>query len=272
MTASDTRGWIDIHAHLDRHSLSEVQAAIDEAALAGVTTILSTATDLTSAKTVVDQCGNFPAIYGAIGISPFDIEGLPPDWEATLRTFFNHPRIVAVGEIGIDDSNPRYPPLDKQLPYFERQLALAAELDLPAVIHSRGAEKKAADICRNIGITKALFHCFTGDTSALTYIIESGYHVSFSGIITFSKQVCALVNETPLDRLFVETDTPYLAPVPHRGTTNRPAWVSLVGETVAKCKGITPEALQGAIRRNFECLFLSRATAISNQRPAGSDQ
>ena len=253
------RGWIDIHAHLEGLSPEALHDAVDEASRSNVLTILSTATNLASARAVIEQCRTFSTLYGALGISPFDTHDLPPDWEATLRNLLHNPRIVAVGEIGIDASNPRYPPIEQQLPLFERQLTLAAELDMPAVLHSRGAEKKAVEICRAIGVRKALFHCFTGNTEALHTILEYGYYISFSGIITFSDAVRELVKEAPLDRIFVETDTPYLAPAPHRGKTNRPAWVGLVGETAARCKDVTPERLQAAIAENFDRLFLAEA-------------
>jgi TatD DNase family protein len=256
--AGSSAGWIDIHAHLDALSPHELHQAINDATLANVTTILSTATELSSAGAVLEQCRTFPALYGALGISPFDARALPAGWEGILRNLLTHPRCIAVGEIGIDGSNPRYPPLEEQLPFFEKQLTIAKELDLPAVIHSRGVEKNAAEICRSLGVRKALFHCFTGSVEALEAILEAGYCVSFSGIITFSEAVRNLVNIVPLDRLFVETDTPYLAPTPHRGKTNCPAWVALVGEEAAKCKGVTARELREAIAKNFERLFLEK--------------
>jgi TatD DNase family protein len=254
--AGSNAGWIDSHAHLDGLSPHELQRAIEDAALANVTTILSTATDLASAATVIEQCRTHHALYGALGISPFDTRTLPPDWEQTLRNLLKYSRCIAVGEIGIDGSNPRYPPIEEQLPFFEKQLTLANELDLPAVIHSRGVEKKAAEICRSLGVRKALFHCFTGSAEALEAVLEAGYYVSFSGIITFSEAVRDLVNNVPLNRLFIETDAPYLAPIPHRGKINCPAWVALVGETAATCKDIAVTNLQEAIAENFERLFL----------------
>ena len=250
-----TSSWIDLHAHLDRLTDPDLVALLDEARRANVTTILSTAIDLASAELVSRQCKTFPALLGAVGISPFDVTGLPDDWEQKLRAFFNHPRIIALGEIGLDDSNPKYPPLTSQLPVFEKQLEIAADLDLPVIVHSRGAEMRVADICHSLGIKKVVFHCFTGDPETLKKILDRGYYISFSGIVTFSKAVGDLVPIVPLDRIFIETDTPYLAPVPHRGKTNCPAWVRLVGEKVAGCKGVTKEVLQEAIAGNFDRIF-----------------
>jgi TatD DNase family protein len=248
--------WIDCHAHCDRLPEKELPALLAEAKAAGVSTVLSTATDLSSAAAVVYQCRTLTGLFGAVGISPFDAHSLPVDWEEQLGFYLDNEKIVAVGEIGLDHSNPKYPSLKDQLPVFIRQLHIARKRDLPVVVHSRGVERTAAEICRSSGIKKAMFHCFTGDKDALRYILESEYYVSFSGIITFSRVVAELAAEVPLDRLLIETDSPYLAPVPHRGKDNRPAWVALVGEAAAQSKGVTAPELQDEIQRNFERLFL----------------
>lgn len=248
--------WIDCHAHLDRLPEKELAELLAEAAGAGVGVILSAATGLSSAAAVVRQCSSFRTIYGAVGISPFDTLSLPVDWEEQLKSHLDHEKIVAVGEIGLDRSNPKYPSLEHQLPVFERQIRIAQERGLPVVVHSRGAERMAAEICRSSGITRAVFHCFTGDREALRYVLESGFDVSFSGIITFSTAVAGLAVEVPLDRFFIETDSPYLAPVPYRGKTNRPAWVALVGDAAARSKGISSGQLQIAIEKNFQKVFL----------------
>jgi TatD DNase family protein len=247
--------WIDVHAHLEALTGRDLAATVAEAAEAGVAAILSTATDLAGAAAVADQCRTCPGIFGAVGISPFDSPSLPAGWERTLLSFLAQERIIALGEIGLDASNPKYPAPDVQRPVFEKQLSIAAETGKPVVVHSRGAGKQVAEICRSFGLEKVLFHCFTGSTSSLEYILACGYSISFSGIVTFNETVRNLVNLVPPDRLFIETDTPYLAPVPHRGKTNRPAWVTLVGETVAQCKDVSPERMQEIVSQNFSMFF-----------------
>lgn len=247
--------WIDSHAHLDRISEPDLAALIDEAHAAGVSRILSTATDLVSAGKVIQQCAAFSSLCGAAGISPFDVVSLEEGWEQSLRTILSKQSMVGVGEIGLDTSNPRYPPLDLQMPVFEKQLDIARVLDLPVIVHSRGAEKKVAEICAARGITKAMFHCFTGPVDALHCILDCGYSISFSGIVTFSAALRELVTHVPLDRLFIETDSPYLAPAPHRGAANRPAWVAITGECVAATKKIPPEQLQESLAENYRRLF-----------------
>jgi TatD DNase family protein len=250
--------WTDLHAHLSSFDDNELAATLEEAMRSGVGTILGAATDLASSVTVVRQCRTKgPVIlYGAVGISPFDVVNLPGGWEQQLAVLSQNPRIIAIGEIGIDESdNKRYPPVSLQLPVFERQIAIAAASGLPAIIHSRGAEQRAAELCKSIGAEKIVFHCFTGDRETLKKILDFGYYVSISGIATFSDRVRDLASYVPLDRLLIETDSPYLAPVPHRGKTNRPAWVGLVGEAVAACKGIDTETLKEALAENFGRLF-----------------
>jgi TatD DNase family protein len=250
--------WIDSHAHLERFPGEALSSIMSEANAAGVSIVLATATDLASTATTARLCTMFPGVYGAGGVSPFDVEGCAEDWEEQLRSQMSHDRMVAMGEIGLDRSNPRYPSIDLQLPVFVRQLAIAREMDVPVVVHSRGAERQVAEICRAQGTKKALFHCFTGAADVLEFIVSCGYHVSFSGIVTFNEAVLNLAATVPLERLFIETDCPYLAPAPHRGKTNCPAWVAITGETIAKSRGLAIETLQAALVENFDRLFLRR--------------
>lgn len=247
--------WIDSHAHIDRLPEGDLAHLIGEAEGAGVGVILGMATDCASAETVVRLCGGFPNLYGAAGISPFDSVSVPDGWESRLRKVLAQKKIVGVGEIGLDTSNPLYPSIDIQMPVFERQLDIANDLDLPVMVHSRGVEKKVAELCLAHGVKKALFHCYTGPSDALEYVLKCGYSVSFSGIVTYSDHVRELARGVPPDRLFIETDSPYLAPVPHRGKVNRPAWVALVGECVASVKQVQAELLQQTIAENFRRLF-----------------
>ena len=248
--------WIDCHAHLDRLPDTALSSILAEAAAAGVTTVLSAATGLSSTAAVGRQCRTFPSLFGCAGISPSEACSLPVDWEEHLLKHLDNEKIVAVGEIGLDRARPEYPPLELQVPLFTRQLVIARDRDVPVVVHSRGAEHMAAEICRSSGVKKAMFHCYTGGREELQYILESGYYVSFSGIITFDRAVASRADEVPLERLFIETDSPYLAPVPYRGKTNRPAWVALVGEAAALGRGIPSEHLQITIENNFRKLFM----------------
>ncbi|MBD3343481.1 MAG: YchF/TatD family DNA exonuclease [Chitinivibrionales bacterium] len=248
--------WIDTHAHLSDLSPTALQQEMASLPRHKVSAVVNAATDLKSAETIIEQCTGYSSLYGTVGISPFDVMTLPENWESRLRTLAGKPSIIGIGEIGIDSTNPRYPSLDRQMPVFEHQLMLAKELSMPAVIHSRGAEKRAVTLCKSLDIQKVIFHCFTGSQDALGMLLDEGYYVSFSGIITFKNQdVKERVVYAPLDRIFIETDTPYLAPVPFRGKRNRPAWVSHVGKKAAALKNISTERLAEALKKNFNGLF-----------------
>lgn len=248
--------WIDSHAHLFDLDENELPELIAEARRESVSTIISTATDIKNSETVISQCKTYSQILGAAGISPFDVKNQASGWQDELRKLLDNPRMIAVGEIGIDNTNPSYPALEEQMPFFREQLVIAREVNKPAVIHSRGTEERAAEICLEMGVKKALFHCFTGNSRSLQKIIESGYSVSFSGIVTFKNSPLAdIIKLVPDNRLFIETDAPYLAPVPFRGQKNRPAMVRYTGEKVAAIKGISSEDLQVKLEENFRRLF-----------------
>jgi TatD DNase family protein len=248
--------WIDTHSHLFIYSDDDLPEKLSDAADSNVGIIISTATDCETARTVIRQCDAHSSIWGAVGISPFDVEHLPDNWLMRITAGLSHPKILAAGEIGIDDTNPHYPSLSLQQPVFEELLACAKDSGLPAIIHSRGAEERALDICRSVGIPNVLFHCYTGSEKTARSIIDEGYHISFSGIITFrNSPLHNFIGKLPLDHLHIETDTPYLAPVPHRGKPNRPALVSLVGERLASIFDTTSERIQEQFTVNFRTFF-----------------
>jgi TatD DNase family protein len=248
--------WIDAHAHLYDFTDNDLDGLIDRARAAGVDSIVNAGTNLASSRRVCEQCRNHPGLHAAVGISPFDVSELSPRWPSAFERLLETPGVVAVGETGLDDTNPAYPPLRRQIPLFERLLHFARDRHLPIVVHSRGAERKVVDLCRAHDVSKVLLHCYTGEPAILREALERGWYVSFSGIATFKKApLDELIAITPLERLFIETDTPYLAPVPHRGKPNEPAYLPLIGDYVARRKGVSPHELAGTIRRSFTALF-----------------
>ncbi len=247
---------IDIHAHLYDRSPEDLSALLDRANEAGVTCIVNAGTSLETTETVLAQSRNHSGLFAAAGISPFDTEDLPENWEARLSTFLKAEKVIAVGEIGLDAGNPRYPDLDLQVPVFLFQLETAKKLSIPAIVHSRGSEDKVIDHCREIGIEKVVFHCFTGSKDSLRRLLDSGYMVSFSGIVTFKNGgLEPLVLYAPTDRIFVETDSPYLSPVPFRGKINEPARVGIIAQRVADIKGVSLESLSKSLETNFRRYF-----------------
>ncbi|HUI91323.1 MAG TPA: TatD family hydrolase [Chitinivibrionales bacterium] len=254
--------WTDSHAHLYDCDTAALDALIASAKKNGVHRVLNAATSLAASRTVVSQCAGRPALLCGVGISPFDVKNNPNTWETQLADLAARPGVVAIGETGIDATNPSYPDLSLQIAFFEKHLSLAIRLGLPAIIHSRGCEQKALDICVSSGVTRAVFHCYTGDEDTMKKIIGAGYYISFSGIVTFTNSpLGSLVKTASLDFMLIETDSPYLAPVPYRGKTNQPAWVALVGKKVAEMRGMDEEELSGTLERNFGRLFLKNKTA-----------
>lgn len=248
--------WIDTHAHLFDYSGDALDLLLCEAKDAGVEAVLSTATSSDNAAVVVEQSTENGMVWAAVGVSPFDCTRVPADWYTQLESLCCRQKVVAIGEIGIDATNPTYPYLKKQEPVFESQLGVARKTGLPVVIHSRGSEERAVDICLNSGISMVVFHCFTGDRNAIAKVIRHGYYISLSGIITFKN--CLLreyIKDISIEQLLIETDCPYLAPVPHRGKQNRPAWIHFIGEEVARLFGVSVETLAGQLRKNFETVF-----------------
>ncbi len=248
--------WTDSHAHLYRCDDAALKATVDHARANGVHRILNAATSLSSSNTVISQCAGHPGLFAAVGISPFDVNDAPPLWEEQLAALFADPRVIAVGETGIDATNPAYPSFELQSSFFEKHLALAKRLDKPVIVHSRGCEHRALDMCAAAGVKRAVFHCYTGDATTLKALADAGYFVSFSGIVTFAKSsLASVVACAPLASILIETDTPYLAPVPHRGKPNQPAWVALVGKKIAEIRKMDEEEFAAATERNFNRAF-----------------
>jgi TatD DNase family protein len=224
--------WIDNHCHLDPASAREVVAAAVDA---GVVAFVDVGTDLARSEQAVATAAAHERVWATVGVHPHDAR----DGVDGLAALLDHPKVVAVGEAGLDyhyDHSPR----DVQRDVFAAQVALANDRGLPLVIHTREAWDDTFAILDREGVpARTVFHCFTGGPDEAAAALERGAFVSISGIVTFTTadDLRAAVAEVPLERLLVETDSPYLAPVPHRGKRNVPAFVPLVGAAVAEVKG-----------------------------------
>jgi TatD DNase family protein len=250
---------VDTHCHLDDAKFDEDrEQAIERAVAAGVTRLMAIGTgngppDLAVAVRLADL---YPFIYATIGVHPHDASKATGETFDRLRELAAHPKVLAVGEIGLDyhyDFSPR----DVQLSVFERQLALAAEAEKPIVIHTREAweDTLAAVAALPHG---GIMHCFTGDAAQARQALDRGFHLSFGGVLTFPKaeSLREAARLAPDDRILVETDCPYLAPVPHRGKRNEPAFVVDTVRRLAEVRGTTPENIAQLTTRNFEALCL----------------
>ena len=254
--------WIDTHAHLDKLSgvsapRSGAEQALAEASQASVAAVISIGTSLQDWPEVLALSARFPGVFGALAAHPSEAAGFCPQWEDFLRKSLPSKKIIALGEMGLDYYKN---PVDQktQRDVFHRQLCLAAEAGLPALIHSRAAEEDTLAFLKEFqGENKGLLHCFTGSENLAKKALDRGFDISFSGISTFKntgalREICS---KLPLDRLHVETDAPYLAPEPRRGRENRPAWLVHTARKMAEIHKIAPEALSKRLSANFQRLF-----------------
>ena len=253
---------VDSHAHLDLAEFDADRAEVVRRAFsAGVAAVLCPA-DLTRAESlpaIAALAAEFPSVLAAAGVHAHQAKDFGEAHLAELRDLARRGAIRAVGEIGLDyhyDLSPR----DRQHEALRRQLALAGELGLPVILHSRlsGADIIAAVDAEGAG-RGGILHCFTEDWTTAMAMIDRGFHISFSGILTFPKagSLREVAAKVPLDRLLVETDSPYLAPVPHRGSgrRNEPAFVVETARVLAGIRGLSLEDLAEATTRNFARLF-----------------
>lgn len=256
----------DSHAHLNFSQFdADRDAVIERAREAGVTAILNVGTDLASSKASIALAKKQDFIYAAVGIHPHDARRVNERVLDQLRVLTRYPKVVAIGEIGLDyyrDRSPR--PVQRRA--FAEQLALAAELELPVIIHSRDAHDDVMEALREwialhpVGGTEGglgVLHSYSGGPERLEEVLELGFYVSISGPITFPKadRLRKVAEIVPLERLLVETDCPFLTPVPRRGRRNEPALVRRVVEAVARARGVPAETVSQATADNLTHLF-----------------
>ena len=255
---------IDSHTHLDDAQYNEDRAAvIERARAAGVERMLAIGTgggppDLEAGIRLARE---YPFMLATIGVHPHDAAKATEATFERLRELAAHPKVVALGEIGLDyfhDFSPR----DVQRAVFSRQLAIAAEAGLPIIIHSRDAWEDTLQILRREWHGEGIVHCFTGDATMARQALDAGFYLAFGGVLTFPKAepVREAARITPADRLLIETDCPYLAPVPHRGKRNEPAFVADTARRLAEVRGQAMEEIAALTADNFERLCLRGGT------------
>lgn len=252
--------WFDSHCHVYDPKIPDGRdAALAAARAAGVTAMVVVGCDRESSLAAIDAAANHADVWATVGVHPHEARhGVD-----TITDLIDAPRVVAIGEAGLDyhyDHSPR----DVQRSAFAAQIALANEHNLPLVIHTREAWDDTFDILDAEGTpTRCLFHCFTGGVAELNRCLERGASVSFSGIVSFpsAHDVRAAAVACPTDRMLIETDSPYLAPVPHRGRPNQPALVTAVGTAVADLRGVSPADIAHLTATNARAMFgLERPT------------
>ncbi len=252
---------VDSHCHLDRVELAPfgggLAGLLDAAAASGVTRLLSVAVDLESWPALARMTEPYPQIALSVGVHPSEEGGRAPT-VAELTALGRASRVAAIGETGLD-YHYGAESADRQRDWFRIHVAAARELGKPLIVHTRDAREDTLRILAEEGAAEVggVLHCFTEDWAMAERALALNFHISFSGIVTFknAKPIQDAARRVPADRLLVETDAPYLAPVPHRGKPNHPAWVWHVAEFVARLRGETLERIAAITTANYLRLF-----------------
>lgn len=232
---------IDTHTHLDdlRYD-GDRDAVMGRAQEAGVEAFVTVGCDLATSQAAVALAERYSNVYASIGVHPHEVTHIADHWYDEFRRLARHPKVIAYGEIGLD-YHYNYSPPKQQRDRFREQVCLARELHLPIVVHTREAQEDTITILKEEKAAEVggVFHCFSGDAWLVKDALDAGFLLSFSGIITFQNAAMLrdIAKTVPMDRLLIETDCPYLTPVPHRGKRNEPAYVKFVAEKIAELKG-----------------------------------
>ncbi|WP_130469869.1 TatD family hydrolase [Candidatus Magnetaquicoccus inordinatus] len=271
--------FADSHAHLDFPDFAaDQEAVLQRAHAAGVNWITTISTRLTTVANLLAICDRYNNVAASVGIHPHYAAEEPESSVEAIVAAGNHPHIIAVGETGLD-YHYLYSPAEQQEQVFRNHIQAAKILDLPLIIHTREAEADTRRIVESEGLPAkgGVLHCFTGSLEMAEWAIQQGLHISFSGVLTFKSgdALRQIAQQLPLDRLLIETDAPYLAPMPHRGKRNEPAMVVRIAETLAHLHGLPLQQVASITTQNYLRLFrpdelakiLSPAPAVMAPQP-----
>lgn len=248
----------DSHAHYDDEQFDPDRDELLGARLpaAGVCGILNMGSDLESCRQTLALVRRYDFIYGAVGIHPECARDLPEDWLSTIRDMLLQEKIVAVGEIGLDYHWLDECPKERQQEVFAAQLALANELSMAVAVHDREAHADTLRFLKEYR-PKGVVHCYSGSWEMARELLSLGFYLGIGGVVTFknARHVVEVAQKMPLDRLLLETDAPYMAPVPHRGKRNDSSLIAFTAEKIAELRGVAAEEILTAARENTEALF-----------------
>lgn len=253
----------DSHAHYDDEKFEENRDEVIKGLCQtsdinplGVCAVLNSASDIISSKKAIALAEKYPFFYASAGVHPHEAENAGDDMEEQIKTLLAHEKVCAIGEIGLDyhyDFSPR----DKQKEVFERQMRLALETDTPVIIHDREAHGDCMDVVRKYKGVRGVFHSYSGSGEMARELVRLGWYISFSGSVTFknASNILNSVKSVPDDRLLVETDAPYLAPVPYRSRVNNSSYMYATVSLLAKERGVSVEHIANITRQNACKLF-----------------
>ena len=248
----------DTHAHYDSASFDgDRDQVLSALPAAGVTLVVDPGCDVASSRAAVALAERWPHVYAAVGIHPEDCGGYRPEELDAIRTLCGHKKVVAIGEIGLDYYWPDNPPREVQQQVFRDQLDLARELDLPVIVHDREAHGDSLAMVLDHPEVRGVFHCFSGSAEMAAELLKRGWYLGFDGPITYknARRAREAAEAAPLERIVVETDAPYLTPVPFRGKRNDSRYLPYVLETLAAWKGVTAAEMERITFENGKRLF-----------------
>ena len=246
---------IDTHCHLyDKKLIHKLNQIIENAYSANIEKMICIGDTLGTSDKSIQIAEKYNNIYASVGIHPHESKLAPENYLSQIKQKVKHHKVVAIGEIGLDYY---YNLSDKkhQKPVFLEQLKLAKQLDLPAIVHCRNAEKDVYDTILKSKHNQGVIHCFSGTMDFAKKIIDLGYYISFTGMITFVKELENVIEEISLENIMIETDAPYLAPVPYRGKVNQPAFVQQVAKKISDIKNISIKEVERITTINAKSLF-----------------
>jgi TatD DNase family protein len=255
--------YIDSHCHLEMDTYDDDRKAVIEKSIQeGLQYMLTVGTEEKHFKTVVEIIDKYPAVYGALGVHPHNSNEYMPIVADTIRRHAKHPKIVGYGEIGLDFFK-NYAPRETQIRTFREQLALAKELCLPIIVHSRNAREETFNILKELyhSAYGGVIHCYSYDLEYANKFLDMGFYISIPGTITYknNEELTKVVEYIPDGRILAETDAPFLTPHPHRGKRNVPFFVKLTIEKMAQIRGQDKEKLAYIMCDNFKKLFIENA-------------
>lgn len=247
----------DTHAHYyDRAFDADRDEVLSALPGSGVGLVLCPGCDLPTSREAIALAERYPHVYAAAGVHPEDALGLPENWLEEVERLTRHPKVKAIGEIGLDYYWKEVP-RDLQKEVFRAQLTLATQLNLPVIVHDREAHGDCLAIVQDFPQVRGVFHCYSGSAEDARQLVKWGWHLSFTGTITFknARKAPEVIQAVPLERLMVETDAPYMAPTPYRGKRCDSRYVYRMAETIAEIKGLPVEEVVRITTENGKRLF-----------------
>ena len=247
--------FIDTHSHIYYDNFkNDLDDVLDASIKNNLKNIICVGVDIKTSEESIKIAEKYDMVYATAGYHPHESKEASDQYLKKLTEILNHKKVVAVGETGLDYF---YNHSDKktQIKIFEEQIELSKKLNLPIIIHNREADNDLYDVLVNNNVNNAVIHCFASDLNFAKKIINQGIKISFTGLITFAKELEEVVKYAPLDSIMIETDSPYLTPHPHRGKRNNPSFVPIIAEKIASIKDINIEKVADITTKNAELFF-----------------